>query len=206
MSERLNQGIAGSGKLVFFRHQGRKWRNIPMVNVTCLKTTIWNFIEIREICDGSAAPELHITQPKFDQKKHGQFNFQYSHISLYFFYHYYFSGLAFADIMLGVSMAEANMSRVLWKLILTNHYRHSQSPAACASLAVFTRRRPAQCGPYNMYQAEGEHFAMSLAKSMPVSVQSIFILLLLKHCLAQYFVESKLSESPSYCHFEKLYV
>ena len=90
VSERLNQGIAGSGKLVFFRHQGRKWRNIPMVNVTCLKTTIWNFIEIREICDGSAAPELHITQPKFDQKKHGQFNFQYSHISLYFFYHYYF--------------------------------------------------------------------------------------------------------------------
>ena len=40
------EASAGLGKLVFFRHQGRKWRNIPMVNVTCLKTTIWNFIEI----------------------------------------------------------------------------------------------------------------------------------------------------------------
>ena len=47
---------------------------------------------------------------------------------------------------------------------------------------------------------------LSLAKSMPVSVQSIFILLLLKLFLAQYFVESKLFESPSYCHFQKLYV
>jgi len=60
------------------------------------------------------APRLNSTLRNQNSIKKSTDNSIFSiHISAYFFYRYYFSGPAFADIMLGVSMAEANMSRVL---------------------------------------------------------------------------------------------
>ena len=199
MSERLNQGIAGSGKLVFFRHQGRKWRNIPMVNVTCLKTTIWNFIEIREICDGSAAPELHITQPKFDQKKHGQFNFQYSHISLLFlplsFFRPSLCGYH-VRCLYGRGKHEPRFVKVDFDQPLP-----SQPVAARLCLTVFTVG-------HITYIRPRASISQWVSLSQCQSVSSLYLYFSYSNIvlLNIYFVESKLSESPSYCHFEKLYV
>ena len=151
------------GKLVFFRHQGRKWRNIPMVNVMCLETTIWNFIEIREICDGSAAPALHITQPT-RSKKLGQLNFQNS---------FFLPSLCGYHVSVSLRSRQTWAAGVLWKLILTNHHRHSQPPPACAWL--FTSPAPAQAGPYNIYQGPGLAFRNWVSLSQCQSVSSLYL-------------------------------
>ena len=182
-------------KLVFFRHQGRKWRNIPMVNVMCLETTIWNFIEIREICDGSAAPALHITQPT-RSKKLGQLNFQNS----------FFSAQPLLISCSGVTAVEANMSGGRFVKVDFDQPLPSQPAAARVCLTIHLSRSRSSRAIQHISGPRASISQLSLAKSMPVSVQSIFILHPLKLFLAQYFVESKLFESPSYCHFQKFYV